>query len=682
MKNVIFHEWLENFKDWKIPFLKKKTNFVQLQWIVFLIGISILISIIILGGVSAFESKVENNKMTLNLLEKELNGVGKNIGLTMNGKVGALIDLKLNQQEIQEGLNENSFYEKGWLVNKDWSVLAEKIESGWKGQSILINQVITLKTNIVTMKDSIKKYQETEQDLMDKMNDLGSLIQINSEESGLVSEMQFRLERISKQMYLINNVDYYNSKPVFFISKDLSFVWGGLKGLLEGNESLGIKKQENLEVRKKIENLMILMKENGRIISDIQKNQLDYMETKKASQLILKLNEDNLLLVKDGFKVLNLGWNSGVSLGFKLMVAFWFLVLFVLLVKISLNLSEDYIDYKRVMQKNEQQKNDISKLLEDIQQIGDGNLSVRASVDTKTNVGAIAYSLNFTVGELRKVINNVLSTAKRVKETSEVATTITKQISEASKQQYLKLAVTNEEIIKMSGSMNGIAKETSGAVLASHQAMEISEQGKRIVDESVERMNTIREHIKSTSKKIKMLGESSTAIGEVTGLIRDITKQIDVLALNASIQAASAGEAGRGFGVVASEVQRLALSSAEAAKKIDELILNIQERAKEAVSAMEESTNEVVQGTALTDKAGEVLSHIGDSVNLVAKAIERVTERVETEAESANRLSKEMKVLQEKNEKAWEDTRQAEEAIAEVNILTNALKKSVSNFKT
>ena len=133
----------------------------------------------------------------------------------------------------------------------------------------------------------------------------------------------------------------------------------------------------------------------------------------------------------------------------------------------------------------------------------------------------------------------------------------------------------------------------------------------------------IRDQIQETSKRIKRLGESSQEIGEITELIADITEQTNVLALNAAIQAASAGEAGRGFSVVAEEVQRLAERSADATRQIASLVKAIQTDTQDAVAAMERSTQGVVEGARLSDNAGTALSEIDSVSRRLAELIER-----------------------------------------------------------
>src|SRR5262249_16918461 len=152
-----------------------------------------------------------------------------------------------------------------------------------------------------------------------------------------------------------------------------------------------------------------------------------------------------------------------------------------------------------------------------------------------------------------------------------------------------------------------ISSSASESANVARQSLNAAEEGRRAVQNSISGMNEIREQIQETSKRIKRLGESSQEIGEIIELITDITEQTNVLALNAAIQAAAAGEAGRGFSVVAEEVQRLAERSQQAAKQIGALIRTIQTDTQDAVAAMEKSTQGVVQGAQLSDEAGRAL---------------------------------------------------------------------------
>lgn len=351
-----------------------------------------------------------------------------------------------------------------------------------------------------------------------------------------------------------------------------------------------------------------------------------------------------------------------------------------MLVKIFADEGNASVRAADVEKENQVQQQAIMTLLDEIGELADGNLTIKATVND-TFTGAIADSINFTIAELRRVIQNVVAASNRVGEGADASNNISAQLASAAREQFDRLAKSGESIVKMSLNMDDIAQETGDAAAASKKSLSVSREGLYIVEQTIERMNTIRDTIQETSKKIKLLGESSTAIGEVTGLIRDITKQINILALNAAIQAASAGEAGRGFAVVAGEVQRLALSSADAAKRIDDLVLTIQEDAKEAVNSMEQSTREVVEGAKLTDKAGDALKEIEGSVTGLAKAIEGVTIKIESESETASNLSLDMRLLQEYTEKTVDETKRGADSVGLVKGIADELKESVSNFK-
>ena len=162
----------------------------------------------------------------------------------------------------------------------------------------------------------------------------------------------------------------------------------------------------------------------------------------------------------------------------------------------------------------------------------------------------------------------------------------------------------------MAQSINEVSQSASQSARVAQQSLAAAEKGGQAVQNQITGMNEIRAQIQDTSKRIKRLGESSLEIGEIVELISDITEQTNVLALNAAIQAASAGEAGRGFTVVAEEVQRLAERSGEATKQIEAIVKTIQADTQDAVAAMEKSTVGVVEGTKLSDAAGQALEEI------------------------------------------------------------------------
>jgi twitching motility protein PilJ len=227
--------------------------------------------------------------------------------------------------------------------------------------------------------------------------------------------------------------------------------------------------------------------------------------------------------------------------------------------------------------------------------------------------------------------------------------------------------------------------EVSGNAMQSAQVakgfLSVTDKGKLAVQNAVRGMNDIREQIQETSKRIKRLGESSQEIGEIVQLITDITEQTTVLAMNAAIQAASAGDAGRGFAVVAEEVQRLAERSAEATKHISAIVKIIQHDTQDAVKAMERSTHGVVEGTKVADTAGQALNEIEEVSAQLAKMIGDMSNAAQRQAKSASKVAEKMEEILGITRLTTAGTKRTAASASQLNMLANELKSSVSGFK-
>ena len=245
----------------------------------------------------------------------------------------------------------------------------------------------------------------------------------------------------------------------------------------------------------------------------------------------------------------------------------------------------------------------ILRLMNELQTVAEGDLTQQATV-TEDITGAIADSVNYTVEELRNLVAQVQGTASRVTHTTQQVESTSTELLAASDEQLREIRETGESVLQMATRINKVSAQAQQSAQVARNSLSAAESGLSAVQNAIGGMNAIREQIQDTSKRIKRLGESSQEIGEMTELISDITEQTNVLALNAAIQAASAGEAGRGFSVVAEEVQRLAERSGDATRQIAALVKTIQTDTADAVAAMERSTQGVVEGAKLSDNAG------------------------------------------------------------------------------
>ena len=329
---------------------------------------------------------------------------------------------------------------------------------------------------------------------------------------------------------------------------------------------------------------------------------------------------------------------------------------------------------------NRRNQEAILRLLDEMGQVADGDLTVQARV-TEDITGAIADSINYTIEELRRLVAGITRASVQVTAATGEAQRITAQLLDATQNQATRIGSTGQSVVQMAKSIGEVSENARRSAEVAQQSLTAAEKGAGAVQKAVRGMNDIREQIQETSKRIKRLGESSQEIGEIVQLITEITEQTNVLALNAAIQAASAGEAGRGFTVVAEEVQRLAERSAEATKHISSIVKTIQRDTQDTVEAMEHSTQGVVEGTRIADEAGQALHEIEDVSKRLAALIASISAATQEQARSATDVESNMQSILGITQLTTDGTKKTAASADQLDALANELKSSVTRFK-
>ncbi len=348
-------------------------------------------------------------------------------------------------------------------------------------------------------------------------------------------------------------------------------------------------------------------------------------------------------------------------------------------------IAKTYLDTSRrrteeAVRTNRQNQDGILRLMNELGDLAEGDLTVRATV-SEDITGAIADSVNYTTDEFRKLVTRINTSAEQMGVATKEAESISRGLLIEAQKQAKEIQGAGEAVQLMAQSIKEVDSSASRSADVARRTLVVTQQGAQAVRNSITGMDGIREQIQDTAKRIKRLGESSQEIGEIVDLISDITEQTNVLALNAAIQAAAAGDAGRGFSVVAEEVQRLAERSGEATKQIGGIVKTIQGDTHDAVAAMEKSILGVVDGAVLSDMAGQSLKEIEQVSNELATLINSISVSTQVQTDMASEVAGVMQEILRITEHTTEGTRLTANSVAQLANLTSDLRGSVAGFK-
>jgi len=648
-------------------------------------GVAALVFILLALGTLGLNAYLVGNKAkyvgTATEMQMLSQRVAKGAQQAVLGNPEAFKQLKDARNRFDQDL-KRLMYGEGPLPASPSSIqpILKELDAAWKPMARHTDQILQQEKSLVELNRAVAainavnvQMQELAEQVVSLMSQTGAAVR----DVSMASQQVMLTQRMAKNANNLLSSDVIDPEVAFLLGKDANTFRDVLLALLNGSEDLRINAVKDPDTREKLKELNAVFNDFYANVNSILNNMQNLVNAKQAGRELF-VGSDKLLMLTQ--KLTQAYENIGRVVGPWLAALFGLIGIFAAVLFAWSVVNEAR---RRAIQSEEENKRNqeaILRLLNEMGDLAEGDLTVRASV-TEDITGAIADSINYTIDELRLLVSEINKATEQVTQATQQAQSISAQLLEAAQRQSKEIEETSASVLQMTESINEVSASAAESARVAQQSLEAAQKGQEAVYNQIAGMNEIREQIQETAKRIKRLGESSQEISEIVELISDITEQTNILALNAAIQAASAGEAGRGFTVVAEEVQRLAERSGEATKQIGAIVKTIQTDTQDAVAAMERSTQGVVEGAKLSDAAGQALAEIGRVSRELAALIENISQRTQAQAEMARIVARNMQDIQAITNQTTEGTKQTAVSIGQLAALAADLKGSVAGFK-
>ncbi len=634
--------------------------------------------------------------------------IGKAVPNAIQGNPEAFVQLSQSRNEFNRDLlllTAGGAYQGNTIEPSDTVIkpALENVVRLWRRTDMAADTILRLEKELTGFGATLKQLNQ----LLPAMLDLSEqIVMLQSQGRPTPHEMNaasqlvmltLRLGRSSNEFLTSEGV---NPENAFMLGKDITAFGDLLSSLQKGNEMLRLRAATGEDMRDKLQRLERIFGQYQPQIAGILGNLQNFIAAKQSEQLVFVENETlkrNLTELQEHYRIAlkSRSWTFWAMLATMITA----LLSAIGIALVQLQASRDNAaaaeerrrlaelqrqlaqqEEEKAMRANHLTQTAILRLMNELQKVADGDLTVHTTVSDDIT-GAIADSVNYTVEALRALVEQVTQMASKVAISSEQVRGTTTELGAAARAQARRIQQIAQSMLEMSGQITGVSVSADESAEVARHSVVVAERGARAVEEAVKAMDGIGQQIQETSSRITRLGQSSQMIGEITELISDITERTNVLALNAAIQAASAGEAGRGFSVVAEEVQHLAERSSAATREIGALVRMIQADTRDVVVAMERSTAGVTEGAVLSDAAGKALADIRRVSDKLAELIEGMAMSTREQAVSAGGVARQIQGILTENDIIEQSREQVSALYEELWGAAQQLEGSVLRFR-
>jgi methyl-accepting chemotaxis protein len=323
----------------------------------------------------------------------------------------------------------------------------------------------------------------------------------------------------------------------------------------------------------------------------------------------------------------------------------------------------------------------VRRIMDGMDHLAQGDLTIQVPVTSGDELGRLTRHFNDVVPKLREMVGKVAHVTDKVASASVQLSATAEQMAKGAESLTSQTAHTATAVEEMNATVGEVAQNSGKAAAMAQETVATAKTGREVVTETVTGMEQLSNAVTQSATIIAALGKSSDQIGEIVRVIEDIADQTNLLALNAAIEAARAGEQGRGFAVVADEVRKLAERTTKATKEIGDMIRHIQQDTKGAVTSMEEGTQKVVGGVALVNKTGEALAMIAERVTQTADMIRQIAVAAEEQSVATQQIAGDLEHVAKVSKESAGGATESAKASHDLSLLATELQGIVGSFK-